>query len=67
MDESELQKRYNHHIYPRDSKINSDKGFVITDNGIMGGSQWVRFHLKDEKSFHFDSFVGAIENFLFNQ
>ena len=28
MNESQLQKVYNHPIYPRDSKINSNKGFV---------------------------------------
>ena len=28
MNESELQRVYNYKIYPRDSKIYSDKGFV---------------------------------------
>ena len=32
MNESQLQKIYNYFIYPRDSKIISDKGFVIIDN-----------------------------------
>ena len=29
MNESEIQRTYNYHIYPRDSKIYSDKGFFI--------------------------------------
>ena len=29
MSESDLQKVYNYKIYPRDSKITSDRGFVI--------------------------------------
>ena len=40
MNESQLQKIYKYPIYPRDSKILSDKGFVKTDNGSMGGSHW---------------------------
>ena len=38
MDESQLQKIYNYNIYPRDSKISSDKGFVNIDNGSQGGT-----------------------------
>ena len=38
MNESELQKVYNYPIYPRDSKIYSDRGFVILDNGSQGGT-----------------------------
>ena len=38
MNESELLRVFNYHIYPRDSKIYSDKGFVNIDNGSMGGS-----------------------------
>ena len=34
MNESDLQKVYNYNIYPRDSKILSDRGFVNIDNGI---------------------------------
>ena len=33
MSESDLQKIYNYKIYPRDSKITTDKGFVNIDNG----------------------------------
>ena len=36
MNESELQRVYNHPIYPRDSKIYSEKCFVDFDNGSMG-------------------------------
>ena len=37
MNEPQLQKIYNYPIYPRDSKIYSDKGFVNIDNGAQGG------------------------------
>ena len=40
MNESQLQRIYNYLIYPRDSKIRSDKGFVNIDNGSQGGSHW---------------------------
>ena len=33
MNESELQRVYNHLIYPRDSKKFSDTGFINIDNG----------------------------------
>ena len=36
--ESDLKRRCNYPIYPRDSKIYSDKSFVIIYNGSMGGS-----------------------------
>ena len=38
MNELQLQKFYNHPIYPRDSKIYSDRGFVNIDNGAQGGT-----------------------------
>ena len=66
MNESELQRVYNYPIYPTDSKIYSDKGFVNIDNGSMGGSHWVCNIVKDNKSFYFDSFGGAPDKFLFN-
>ena len=53
MNESQLQKIYKYPIYPRDSKINSDKGFVNIDNGSMGGSHWTCFIAKDNKSYYF--------------
>ena len=58
MNESELQRVYNYSIYPRDSKIFSDEGFVNIDNGSMGGSHRTCFIVKD-KSFYYDSFGGA--------
>ena len=33
MNESELQKIYNYPIYPTDSQIDSDRGFVNFDGG----------------------------------
>ena len=67
MNESQLQKIYNYPIYPRDSKIYSDKGFVNIDNGSMGGSHWCAFYIKDNKSFYFDSFGVQPDKFLLDQ
>ena len=67
MNESQLQKVYNYPIYPRDSKIYSDKGFVNIHNGSQGGTHWTCFIIKDDKSFYFDSFGGQPDKFLRNQ
>ena len=50
MNESQLQKIYNYPIYPGDSEINSDKGFVNIDNGSQGGSRWTCFIVKDNNT-----------------
>ena len=67
MSETELQRVYNYPIYPRDSKICSDRGFVDVDDGSQGGSHWTCFLVKDNKSFSFGSFGGAPDKFLFSQ
>ena len=67
MNESELQRVYSFNIYPRDSKIYSDKGFVNRDNGSMGGTHWTCFYIKDKKSYQFDSFGGQPDKFLLKQ
>ena len=67
MNESQLQKIYNYPIYPRDSKIYSDKGFVNIDNGDKGGTRWTCFIVKDNKPYYFDSFGGQPDKFLLNQ
>ena len=64
MNESQLQKIYNFNIYPRDSKIYSDKGFVNIDKDSMGGSYWTCFIVKGSTSYYFDSFGGAPDKFL---
>ena len=46
MIERQLQRVYNYHKYPRDSKIYSDRGFVNIDNGSMSGTHWVCFIVK---------------------
>ena len=46
MNESQLQKIYNYPIYPRDSRIYSDRGFLNIYNGSMGGTHWVAFIIK---------------------
>ena len=40
MKEFELQRVHSYPIYPRDSKIYSDKEFVNTGNGSQGGTHW---------------------------
>ena len=67
MNESQLQKIYNYPIYPRDSKIYSDKDFVNIDDGRMGGSHWTCIIVKDNKSYYFDSFGGQPDKFLLKQ
>ena len=67
MKESQLQRVYNYKIYPRDSKINSDKCFVNIDVGSMGGSHWCAFYVRDNKSYYFDSFGGQPDKFLIKQ
>ena len=67
MNESQLQKNYNYPIYPRDSKIYSDKRFVNIDNGSQGGTHWTCFYISDNKSYYFDSFGGSPDEFVLNQ
>ena len=67
MNESDLQKICIYPIYPSNSKIYSDKGFVTIDNGIMGGTHWKCFVLRSSKSFYFDCLGGHPDNQLLNQ
>ena len=67
MNESELQRVYNYPIYPRDSKIYSDRGFVNIDDGRLNGTHLTFFLVKGNKSFYFDSFVGSPDKFILNQ
>ena len=65
--ESEIQRVINFPIYPRDSKILSDKGFVNIENSSMGENNWTCFIVKDNKSYYYDSFGGTPDKFLLNQ
>ena len=67
MSESQLQKIYKYPIYPRDSKIYSDNGFVKIDNGSQGGTHWTCFIIKSNKYYYFDSFGGQPDKFFLNQ
>ena len=67
MNESELQIIYSYKIYPRGSKIYSDKGFINIDNGSKGGTHWTCFKVKNNKSYYFDIFGEAPDKFLLNQ
>ena len=55
MNKSQLQRLYNYPMYPKDSKILSDKGFNNMDNGSQGGTHWSFFIVKDNKTYYFDS------------
>ena len=66
MNESQLQRVAIYPIYPRDSKICSDKVFINIDNGSQGGTHWTCFTVKDNKSFYIDSFGGQPDKFLLN-
>ena len=48
MNERELQRVYNYPIYPRDFKIDSDRGFVIIGKGSQGGTHWTCFIVKNK-------------------
>ena len=50
MDEFQLQRGYNYPIYPRDAKIDSDKGLVKIHNGSEAGTHWTSFIVKHNKS-----------------
>ena len=67
MNESELQRNYKYPIYPRESKIYSDKGFISIANGSMGGGHLTCFYIKDKKSYYFDSFGGLPDESLLKQ
>ena len=67
MNEYELQRLCKNHIYTKNSKTNSNKGFVSIDNGSMGGTHWSCFLIKDNKSYYFHSFGGQPDEFLHNQ
>ena len=46
MNESDLERVYNYNLYPRDSLITTNKGFVILDNRQLRGTHWCAFHVK---------------------
>ena len=65
MNESQLQKIYKYSIYPRDSKIYSDRGFINKDDGSQGGTHWCCFIIKDNKSFILTRLVASQINFYY--
>ena len=66
MNESQLQKIYNYPIYPRDSIIYSDIGFVNIYDGSQNGTHWTCFIVKNNKSYYFDSFGSQPDKILLN-
>ena len=67
MNESELQRVFEKSIYPKDSRLYSDRGLVDLDKGSMGGTLWICFTIKDNKSIYFDSFGSQLDKFLLKQ
>ena len=67
MNESQLQKIYNHPIYPSYSKIYLEKVFVNLDSGFQGGTHWCCFKTKVNKSYYFGSFGCEPDKFLLDQ
>ena len=67
MSGTDSQRVYNYPIYPRDSKIYSDKGFVNIDKKEQGGTDWTQNFLEDKKSCYFDSFARQPFKFLLKQ
>ena len=63
MNESELRRNYNYYIYPRDSKIHSEKGFVNRDNGSQGGTHWTCLIVK--MTNHFTLIVSVVNQINF--
>ena len=67
VNELELERIYNYQMYPRDSKIYSDRRFVNIDAGSVNGTHWVCFIVKDSESYYFDPFGGTLDQFLLKQ
>ena len=67
MNEFELQRVYINPINPRTPKIHSDRRFVKTVIGSIGGTHWTCLVVKDNKSSYFDSFGGQSAKFELNQ
>ena len=67
MNESDLQRFYKFTIYPTDSKLYSDKGYVNFDDGSQNETHWNCLIVKDSKSYYFDSFGRAPDKLLLIQ
>ena len=65
--EYQLQLYYIYPIYPKNSKIYSNKGFVNIDDGSQGGTLWTYFIVKDNKSYYFDSVGGQPDKLLLKE
>ena len=62
-----LKKLFDYPLYPKDSQIYSNKGFINIDNGQVGGTHWTCFYIKNNKSFYLDSFGGQLVKTLLTQ
>ena len=67
MNEIDSKRVYKSLIYPRGSKIISDKGFTNKNYGSQEGTHWVCFIVKDNKPYYFDLFGVNPDNLLLNQ
>ena len=67
MNDSQLQRVYNYHIYPRHSEKYSDKGFVNIDDGSQGGSHSTCSKVKDNEPNYLDGLGGQPDKLLLKQ
>ena len=67
LNESELQRVFTFSIYPRSSKLLTDRRFVNIDDGRIGGTHWNCFTVKYNHAFYFDSFGDQPDRFLLKQ
>ena len=66
MNESDILRVYIYPIYPRDSRLYSDRRFVNIDDGSQGGTHCTCFVRKYNKSYYFNSFGGQPDKFIPN-
>ena len=63
----EWNKFNGYSFFPRCSIETTKKRFINTDNGEQVGTQWNRFHKRDNKSYYFESFGGSPDKFSLQQ
>ena len=63
MKESQLQRVYNYIIYPRVSKVYSDKRFVYIGKRSQGGTHWNSFIEKETNQITLTRLVVSLINF----
>ena len=67
MNESNFQRVYFYSLYPRDSKLTTDKIFINIGIGPIGGTHCKCFDNKDKKSLYSDNCRGPFDKLLLQQ